>query len=283
MKTHIFDTTPCTLGEGPLWHPKRQQLFWFDILNKMLLTKTDAGVQTWHFPDYVSAAGWIDEDRLLIASSKSLFTLNLTTEAQTPLAELESDNPITRSNDGRADPWGGFWIGTMGINAEFEAGAIYRYYKGEIRQCLPKITIANALCFSPNRDYVYFADTPKQIIWKQKLRMEDGWPDSHYPREVFVDLTQQNLNPDGAVVDSEGYLWNAQWGASAVRRYSPTGTLDREIFYPVDQVTCPAFGGVDCKRLFMTSAGLDKESDIDGQTYYTDTDISGQQEHQIFV
>jgi len=100
----IYDDTICQLGEGAFWHPIREQFFWFDILGKRLHTKG----KHWQFDDYVSAAGWIDRDHILIASSKAL---------------LEADIPANRSNDGRADPQGGFWIGTMGLNAEPAAGA----------------------------------------------------------------------------------------------------------------------------------------------------------------
>ena len=80
------------------------------------------------------------------------------------IAPLEADNPVTRSNDGRADPWGGFWIGTMGFNAEPQAGAIYRYYKGEVLPIVRNITISNAICFAPDRSCAYYTDTPTRQI-----------------------------------------------------------------------------------------------------------------------
>ena len=128
--TALFDPRMCDLGEGPVGHPDRQQLFWFDILGKRLLSQTSDGPQEWHFPELVSAAGVIDRDTLMIASETALFRCNLETGAKREIAALEADNPTTRSNDGRADPFGGFWIGTMGKQAEPGAGAIYRYYRG---------------------------------------------------------------------------------------------------------------------------------------------------------
>ena len=87
----------------------------------------------WQFDEHVSAAGWIDHDRLLIASETRLFSFNLATQAQQTVVALEAKDPRTRSNDGRADPWGGFWIGTMGKQAEAGLGGIYRYYQGTLR------------------------------------------------------------------------------------------------------------------------------------------------------
>ncbi|MEP6333662.1 MAG: SMP-30/gluconolactonase/LRE family protein, partial [Anderseniella sp.] len=122
----VFDSTPCTLGEGPLWHPERGQLFWFDIIGKTLFCREGQTLHQWRFDENVSAAGWVDRDTLLIASETGLFRFDIETGRQCLVQTLEADNAATRSNDGRADPWGGFWIGTMGKNAEPKAGAIYR-------------------------------------------------------------------------------------------------------------------------------------------------------------
>ena len=86
---------------------------------------------------------------------------------------------------------------------------------------------------------------------RQKLD-DQGWPIG--TAHVFVDLSQQGLNPDGSVVDAEGCLWNAQWGAWRIARYAPDGSLDRVIELPVSQPTCPAFGGPDLNTLFIKIA-----------------------------
>ena len=137
----IFDSTPCELGEGALWHPGRQALFWFDILNQSLLSQDQDGPRQWRFPELVSAAGWVTDEVLLIAGERDLFLFELESEEIETLCLLEQDKPKNRPNDGRADPFGGFWIGTMGKKAEAKAGAIYRYYRGELRQLFGGITI----------------------------------------------------------------------------------------------------------------------------------------------
>ncbi|MBY0395033.1 MAG: SMP-30/gluconolactonase/LRE family protein, partial [Thermoleophilia bacterium] len=110
--TETYDDRPCELGEGPLWHPGREQLFWFDILGRKLLSRTAAGPLSWSFGECVSAAGWIDRDRLLVASETALSVFDLTRGTSDRVVPLVADRPDLRSNDGRADPWGGFWIGT---------------------------------------------------------------------------------------------------------------------------------------------------------------------------
>ncbi|MEZ5721276.1 MAG: SMP-30/gluconolactonase/LRE family protein [Paracoccaceae bacterium] len=129
----VFDDRGCILGEGALWHPEREQLFWFDILEGKLLSRSGGKPHEWRFEEMVSAAGWVDRSRLLIASETSLFLFDLDTGAAQEVVPLEADNMETRSNDGRADPFGGFWIGTMGRDAAPQAGAIYRWFDG--RSC----------------------------------------------------------------------------------------------------------------------------------------------------
>ena len=287
MNNDIFDRRACALGEGPLWHPERGQLFWFDILGKRLLTRIDGISRHWQFKEHVSAAGWVDNSSLIVASETGLDHFNLDSGQSVRLVDLESENSATRSNDGRADPWGGFWIGTMGKNAEAEAGAIYRFFQGEIRKLFPNISIPNAICFAPDGRCAYFADTKKQIIWSQALSETDGWPEGD--PEVFRDLRNDGLYPDGAVVDSEGFLWNAQWGASVVSRYNEAGELDATLQFSATQVTCPAFGGKDLNQLYVTSAKVDLNDQVlkiqpnAGMTFSRKLDVSGQIENIVIL
>jgi len=282
----LYDATPCELGEGPLWHPLRQELFWFDIVQQRLYCRGQRELRFWQFDHVVSAAGWVDKNRLIIASETGLFTFNLETLHQEMIVTVEADNPMTRSNDGRADPWGGFWFGTMGKNAESKAGSIYRFYKGDLRKLVTSITISNAICFSPDKKYAYFADTAERMIWRQSLQFPTGWPQGD--SEEFVDLTDHSLNPDGAVCDANGYLWVAMWGAAKVVCFTPEGKLQDVIKVPSDHVSCPTFGGHDLQTLFVTTArqGLDDTSlskQAAGSVFYANMNGKGQREHQVLL
>lgn len=273
----IYDATPCQLGEGPLWHPERGELFWFDIMGKRL----HSTARHWQFSRHSSAAGWVDDTRLLIADSIGLHLFDLATGTADQIAEIEADTPATRSNDGRADPWGGFWIGTMALDKATGAGAIYRYYRGEVRQLFDNLTIPNSICFAPDASFALFTDTPTQIILKQPLSQKHGWPLGD--PEPFLDLRGENLHPDGAVIDAEGHLLSAQWGAARVARYSPGGTLSETYLFPASETSCPAMGGPDLSTLFCTSAREDAHGPDDGKTFSAPTRIKGQAEHQILL
>jgi sugar lactone lactonase YvrE len=139
----------------------------------------------------------------------------------------------------------------MGYNAEAGAGAIYRYFRGELRKLFPGITIPNAICFAPDRSRAYFTDTTTGQVMQVSLN-DDGWPAAE--PEVFVDLRDEGLNPDGALVDAAGVIWVAQWGAGRVAAYDPDGQFLQAVTLPARHVTCPAFGGPEFGTLYVTSA-----------------------------
>ena len=249
----IHDDRVCELGEGAFWHPTRKQLFWFDIVNRKLLTQEDGRAKHWCFDQMVSAMAWVDDDVLLIAGEEDIFLFDLETEGKRSIAPLEVMKPENRSNDGRADRQGGFWIGTMAKDSSDRKGkgSIYRLYKGEGRKLFPDISIPNGICFAPDGTLAYFADTMAQTVWSVALDAQ-GWPEGE--RRVFLDFTGTDLFPDGATVDASGNYWSAQWGASRVACYSPAGAYISEVKFDAPHTSCPAFGGADLTTLFCTTA-----------------------------
>ena len=277
----IFDTRACELGEGPLWHPLRGELFWFDILNRTL----HSAAQSWTFDHYVSAAGWIARDEVLIATETGLLRFDLTTGTHSPVASVGT--AVTRSNDGRADRQGGFWFGTMGKKAEPGAGAIWRWYRGELRQLFPGVTIPNAICFTPDGRAAHFADTVLGRVMKVALDAQ-GWPQGE--PEAWLDLARAGLNPDGAVIDTEGRFWNAQWGAGRVACYGPDGVFLHAVETPgAPHASCPAFGGPGLTTLYVTTAleHMDAEArarhPASGQTFAFPGAGKGLPEPQVLV
>ncbi|PZR00838.1 MAG: gluconolactonase [Cereibacter sphaeroides] len=284
--TTIYDSRRCELGEGPLWHPERDQLFWFDILGKRLMTLGLDGPQEWAMGEMVSAAGWVDERVLLIASETALFQFDVGSGKRMDICALEADNPATRSNDGRADPQGGFWIGTMGKKAERGAGAIYRWYRGELRKLYPGISIPNSISFTPDGRTAHFADSNLRKVMRVALDV-DGWPKGE--PQVYVDLGPDKGEPDGAVVDEHGNLWLAEWGVARVASYAPDGSLREVIPTLAKQTSCPAFGGPGLTTLFITSA-LQGMSDAQrtaepqgGMTFSTNVATRGQPERRVIL
>jgi len=277
----------CSLGEGPIWHPGRQELFFFDINQETLFAITATGEITnqWLFNEIVAAAAIVDDNTLLLATESGLKGFDIATGGIAPIVGIEADNAATRTNDSRVHPSGAFWIGTMGKQEDAPIGSVYHYRDGALSTLLTGISIPNATCFSPDGTIAYWSDTPTRKIMQCATDPATGMPIGEW--RLFADVSGHRGYPDGAVVDSQGYLWNARWGGSCVVRHAPDGSIDRVIEVPVSQVTCPAFGGPDLKTLFITTANKNLSADqlatekTAGGLFAIDVDVAGQAETPI--
>lgn len=246
------------LGEGTLWHPPTRSLFWFDILRHEIFRLSEDGVvERRALGRQASAAAWMDTQRLIVATDDGLYEYAISSGETTRRHDLEADRPQNRSNDGRCDPWGRMWVGTMDRDGKGRSGAIY-VYDGRSPPTLvrDRLGIPNSIAFSPDRRRAYFADSTDQTIFCLDLDPASG---AIKAQSTFATTAGSDAVPDGSVVDAEGDLWNAQWDGWRVVRYRPDGKIRQIIELPVQRPTCPAFGGSDMRTIFVASArvGLD--------------------------
>jgi len=284
----VFSDHICQLGEGPSYDPASDALFWFDIVNGKLLEKPLTGALKIHeLGQMASAIAIIDDQRQLIATETGLFVRDVATGAMTLHTPIEADNPLTRSNDSRVHPCGAFWVGTMAKDESKGAGAIYWFFRGELRRLFSDITVSNSICFSQDGTIAYYTDTATGLLMRVACDPATGLPVG-VPK-VFVDHRSSKGYVDGSVVDRDGVLWNAVWGGRAVKAYSPDGALLREIAMPVTQASCPAFIGQKADRLAVTSAwkGKDeKQRAVDpqaGMTFLLDIPVNGRFEPRVLI
>lgn len=248
----IFDDRVNKLGEGMLWHPSQGRPFWFDILNKKLRSVDGDGHREWDFAEMMSAMGAVGYFISIVAGENGVYLMSLETGETEILVPIEADKPENRSNDGKVDRQGGFWIGTMAKGGDRrEKGAIYRLYKGKTKKLYDRVSIPNGIAFAPDGKTGYFSDTMAQTVWKVALD-EEGWPVGE--REVFLDFTGTDIYPDGATVDEDGNYWNAQWGKGRVACYSPAGEFLKEVLVDAPHTSCCSFGGPGLKTLYVTTA-----------------------------
>src|SRR5690606_32892483 len=254
-KAELFVDSRCELGEGPFWHPMLKRLFWFDILNQTLLSATAEGhlVDRITFKDVASAAGVIDEEHLLIAQAGALLRYEISSDTSEVVMPFEEDLVGNRPNDGRVDPAGGLWIGSMSRQGGQQpgSGTLYQFRNGTLTPLLDNITVPNSTSFSPDGRTAYFADTGTKLIRKVAIDPATGLPVGEWSDFARTDGMGA---PDGAVVDSAGYLWSARWGGGCVVRHAPDGSVDRVVEVPASRTTCPAFGGDDLRTLYVPTA-----------------------------
>ena len=242
------------LGESPVWDAIEQRLYWVDIKGKTI---------NWHHPasgetrtvDVTEEPGCIglrDSGGLVVGFWGGFRFFDMETGEIETIHDLETDIPDSRMNDGRCDRQGRFWAGSMDDTFEKPVGSLYRLDPDLTCHVMePDITISNSIAFSPDGTTMYFADFRQETIWAYDLDTATG---DITNKRVFAGEGSAPGAPDGAIVDAEGYLWNARWGGSCIARFAPDGTLDRTVEVPVNQPTCPMFGGPDLDILYITSA-----------------------------
>lgn len=239
------------LGEGPVWDARTSRLVWIDILSKrILLTDVRTGAsEVIEVPLHVgavvprAAAGFVAalQDGFWVVGDGPAYRI-------TPVAEAK---PGLRFNDGKCDPAGRFWAGTMAYDQSNGAAALYRLDPdGRATLVLDGVTISNGLAWSLDGRTMYYIDTPTQRIDAFSFTPATGEV-SH--RRSLIRIPPELGAPDGMTIDAEGGLWVALWGGGAVHRYLD-GRLDRVIKLPVSQPTSCTFGGEDLDELYVTSA-----------------------------
>ncbi|WP_046079262.1 SMP-30/gluconolactonase/LRE family protein [Halomonas sp. HG01] len=243
----------CELGEGPQWHAASGRLVWCDILGQRLhwLEVESGETGTIELDHMASLAAPLDDGGMLVVGEDRLSRLDPASGEIERLMGFEGDNAVTRSNDARVDRHGSLWLSSMGKGAESGAGSLYRLHRGELSRLRSGLTIPNAICFSPRGEHAHFADTARGIVYRWALDAE-GWPVGE--PEPWVDFTQREGNPDGAVIDAEGAMWLALWGAGKVVRLDREGREIGAIVLPTSQPSCPAFGGPGLASLYITTA-----------------------------
>lgn len=253
----------CRLGEGPLWSPRENSLYWVDILGQAVhrLNLHDESVTSWPMPEKI---GWIIERAHgtgFVAGFQSGYALlTLDPHSIRFIARPEPHLPNNRMNDAKADALGRIWAGTMDVDADKPSGALYRLDPDHtVTRVDSGYFIANGPAFSPNQQFMYHTDSKRGLAYRFEIT-DDG---QLINRTIFLrfDAAEGAGVPDGMTVDRQGGLWIAQWGASRVSRFTADGTLDRFIELPASQITSCAFAGHDLDRLFVTSAsdGLKNE------------------------
>lgn len=245
------------LGEGIIWNERTGRLLWTDIESSELWSHDPASgaLERWPLPERLCSLALTEDDgRLLLALASGLAFFDLRTGELARLCAVEAHLPDTRLNDGRVDRQGRFVFGVFNQaeNPKYPIGGFYRLNRDLSLERLPLggVAIANSICFSPDGRTMYYCDSATR-----EIRCCDYDAGGGVERlRVFASADAAPGDPDGSIVDAEGYLWNARWGGRQVVRFAPDGRIDRVLALPALQPTCPAFGGPGLNVLYVSSA-----------------------------
>ena len=252
----------CGLGESPCWHPREQALYWCDIPGHRLhrLDPRSGELRHWDFDTALASIAPMLDGAMLLAMRDGLWRLDLASGDRRRLARPPYEVARERFNDGKADPQGRFWVGTIYEPREPALAALYCYTHGELERRAEGVTVANGLAWSPDGRRLYWSDTKAHRIDCFDVDLGSGAISGRrafvqFPlRDAEAPLSAYGGRPDGAAMDTEGCYWVAMFEGARLLRLSPSGEVLREVRLPVQCPTMPCFGGTDLKTIYITTA-----------------------------
>ena len=255
MEAKLVCDSKSILGEGPVWHQNLQKLFWVDIEGKKInyLDPKDDSVTTHSFNRMPGALVPIDNEQFLVAFEDGIAVYEWTTKKLTYQNYLWKDNEKIRANDGKCDPNGNFWIGTMHLDLQPKAGNLYLINPGFTSWIkISERTISNGLAWSSDKQTMYYIDTFDNCVYAYNF---DVGTSKISQKRIVISIDPKLGGPDGMCIDKNDTLWIAHWGGSCVRQWdTQTGSILNEIILPAPHVTSCTFGGANLDELYMTTA-----------------------------
>ncbi len=256
MNPELAYSSEDRLGEGPVWSPDEQALYWVDIVRPALQRwhPQSGAYHHWKLPSDIGSFALREIGGAVVALRTGLAFLDFESGEITPVVDPEADQPFTRFNDGKCDQRGRFWAGTIDEESPRTRGALYCLDStGNCRLMQVGVGISNGLGWSPDNRTMYYTDSRKHRIYAYDFDLDRG---SISNQRVFAQ-TPDSYVPDGLSVDAEGFVWSAKWDGWKIVRYAPDGSVDAEVRLPVQRPTSCAFGGPELRHLYITSAKVD--------------------------
>ncbi|WP_229467565.1 SMP-30/gluconolactonase/LRE family protein [Massilia sp. Mn16-1_5] len=291
MKTLKFDVLhdePMLVGECPLWHDVESALYWVDINGRTVnrVHPASGKFSSWKMGSEPSAIAVDGDNNLVVATRLGFVRLNTTNGEITDICPAPYDTSIVRFNDGRVDPAGRFWVGTMYEPRDKPAAEMYVLERDQLRLAWSgNMTNSNGLAWTPDGGTMFHADTTSHRIDRYDFDHATGTPANG--RNLVTFSTDKNAadyggRPDGAAVDAEGNYWVAMFEGGRLLKLSPEGEFLREIQLPLRCPTAVAFGGADLHTLYITSASHGRSAEeiaqypLTGRVLCVRVDVAGQ-------
>lgn len=243
------------LGEGAFWNYKTQELYWVDIDDKYLhIYNPSVKInRTFNTPSKIGTVVPVSKGKVVVALVDGIYVFDLIHKKLILLSNIEHDLTDNRFNDGKCDPAGRLWVGSMSKIMELNKGSLYMVnHFGEAHKKIKDVSISNGIAWSLDNKTMYYIDTPTRNIKAYDFDNEAGLISN---QKIILKIPKRMGYPDGMTIDSEGMLWVCLWGGGAVIRCNPrTGKIISKIEVPCPNVTSCAFGGRNFEILYITTA-----------------------------
>ena len=242
------------LGECPTWDYKSECLYWIDIYGCKIYKYVPATneIRVWETPSSVGSIALHEDGNMIVALTDGVYYFDLGTEVYTLIVDF-TFNKNLRFNDGKCDPKGRFWVGSMAVDQEcsdaFQAGALYKMDKMRLKEMISDVSISNGLAWWQSR--MYYIDTYTNEVVSYDFDENLGKITN---KSLCISFQDEIGCPDGMTIDEQGMLWIAHWGGYKVSRWDPkTGKKIEEIKVPAENVTSITFGGIQLNELYITT------------------------------
>jgi sugar lactone lactonase YvrE len=243
------------LGEGPVWDAANHTILWVDIMGCAIheLNMKSNALRSISTPSMIGSFALCTDGNILAAMQDGFIFIDRITGAVSPLSDPEAAFPDNRFNDGKTDPAGRFWAGSMSLSGEKGTGNLYMVDQQlNVKKQIENVSISNGLCWSLDQRSFYYIDTPTMEVVCYDYDNQTGEITN---KTTVITIPAKEGYPDGMTIDSEGMLWIAHWEGWQVARWDPsTGNKIDSIHLPVSLVTSICFGGENMDDMFITSA-----------------------------
>jgi sugar lactone lactonase YvrE len=255
LRIDLIADARAELGEGPLWDVAEQRLYWIDSLGAKVHSCDASGgdARTWSVPEHIGSLALREKGGAVVSLRDGFYTLDFGTGACRKWVDPDPGKPRIRMNDGKVDRQGRFVAGYMDYEESDPLCSVFRLDPdGSVEKLDDGIVCSNGPCWSPDGRTFYFADTWTRDIWAYDYDTATGKATN---RRTFCSFPGSGLKglPDGATVDSEGFLWSASVYEGKLVRFAPDGSLDRCVGLPVESTTSLSFGGPNLDIAYVTS------------------------------
>ena len=241
------------LGEGTLWVPSHNSIYFVDIKKKKILIlntklkkkkiiKVDKEIGfIAHIKDYKFLLGLKSELRIFDIKSKKILKS----------IKIEKDKPLNRINDGKTDPKGRLWFGTMdNLERKIKNGSLYCLDKKlKLHKVDGNYYITNGPAFFNTNTFLH-TDSSRKIIFKIKINKRF----KIIKKTTFLEFSKNDGSPDGMTIDSKKNVWICHFGGACITVYNKNAKLLHKISFPAKNITNCTFGGVNKKEIFVTTA-----------------------------
>lgn len=244
-----------SLGEGAIWNYKTGELLWVNITGRILNIYTPSinFNKEMFTGKMIGTVVPAESGMVMVALEDGFYRIDINTGAKTFIANPEKDVVGNRFNDGKCDPAGRFWAGSMSMSGKNEAGALYRLDEDStVHKMIDNVSTSNGIVWSLDQQTMYYIDTPTQKVMAWDFNIDTGEINK---TRTAIEIPDDMGAPDGMTIDEDGNVWIALWGGAAVGCWDPvSGEMIRKIEVPAKNVTSVAFGDNDLGTLYITTA-----------------------------